>query len=314
MNVFEIIVAILQVAAMLLAAPLVTGIIKKLKAKMQHRVGASILQPYRDLRKLMRKETVVSESASPMFRVIPYICMLSMVLLALMVPFVYSKVLSPYSDLIAMVYIFTMFRFAMVLGGLEGGSTFGGMGSSREVMMSILIEPALLLSIMTLSAITHAGFNVSAITEAMCSMGALAIGPALLLAGSSFVITMVAENARVPFDNPDTHLELTMVHEGMILEYSGRGLAMMEYSSMLRLMLFMTMMGTLFFPWGVATTLDPLALLIALVTITLKLLLFAFVIAFIESTVAKMRLFKIPNLLTASFTLSLLAMISLYVL
>lgn len=314
MNVFEIIVAILQVAAMLLAAPLVTGIIKKIKAKMQHRVGASILQPYRDLRKLMRKETVVSESASPMFRVIPYICMLSMVLLALMVPFVYSKVLSPYSDLIAMVYIFTMFRFAMVLGGLEGGSTFGGMGSSREVMMSILIEPALLLSIMTLSAITHAGFNVSAITEAMCSMGALAIGPALLLAGSSFVITMVAENARVPFDNPDTHLELTMVHEGMILEYSGRGLAMMEYSSMLRLMLFMTMMGTLFFPWGVATTLDPLALLIALVTITLKLLLFAFVIAFIESTVAKMRLFKIPNLLTASFTLSLLAMISLYVL
>ncbi len=314
MNVFEIIVAVLQVAAMLLAAPLVTGIIKKLKAKMQHRVGASILQPYRDLRKLMRKETVVSESASPMFRVIPYICMLSMVLLALMVPFVYSKVLSPYSDLIAMVYIFTMFRFAMVLGGLEGGSTFGGMGSSREVMMSILIEPALLLSIMTLSAITHAGFNVSAITEAMCSMGALAIGPALLLAGSSFVITMVAENARVPFDNPDTHLELTMVHEGMILEYSGRGLAMMEYSSMLRLMLFMTMMGTLFFPWGVATTLDPLALLIALVTITLKLLLFAFVIAFIESTVAKMRLFKIPNLLTASFTLSLLAMISLYVL
>ena len=314
MNVFEIIVAILQVAAMLLAAPLVTGIIKKLKAKMQHRVGASILQPYRDLRKLMRKETVVSESASPMFRVIPYICMLSMVLLALMVPFLYSKVLSPYSDLIAMVYIFTMFRFAMVLGGLEGGSTFGGMGSSREVMMSILIEPALLLSIMTLSAITHAGFNVSAITEAMCSMGALAIGPALLLAGSSFVITMVAENARVPFDNPDTHLELTMVHEGMILEYSGRGLAMMEYSSMLRLMLFMTMMGTLFFPWGVATTLDPLALLIALVTITLKLLLFAFVIAFIESTVAKMRLFKIPNLLTASFTLSLLAMISLYVL
>ncbi len=314
MNVFEIIVAVLQVAAMLLAAPLVTGIIKKIKAKMQHRVGASILQPYRDLRKLMRKETVVSESASPMFRVIPYICMLSMVLLALMVPFVYSKVLSPYSDLIAMVYIFTMFRFAMVLGGLEGGSTFGGMGSSREVMMSILIEPALLLSIMTLSAITHAGFNVSAITEAMCSMGALAIGPALLLAGSSFVITMVAENARVPFDNPDTHLELTMVHEGMILEYSGRGLAMMEYSSMLRLMLFMTMMGTLFFPWGVATTLDPLALLIALVTITLKLLLFAFVIAFIESTVAKMRLFKIPNLLTASFTLSLLAMISLYVL
>lgn len=314
MTTMELAVVIIQALTLILIAPLVTGIIKKLKAKMQHRIGSSIFQPYRDIRKLLLKETVMSESATPLFRLIPYICMVSMVLLALMVPFIYYKVASPFSDLIAMVYIFTMFRFAMVLGGLEGGSTFGGMGSSREVMMSILIEPALLLSIMTLSAITHAGFSVSAITENMCNMGALALGPALLLAGSSFVITMVAENARVPFDNPDTHLELTMVHEGMILEYSGRGLAMMEYSSMLRLTLFMTMMGTLFFPWGIATTLDLPALLLSVFTVILKLLLFAFLIALIESTVAKMRLFKIPNLLTASFTLSLLAMISLYVL
>lgn len=314
MNIIEVILMLLQAIALMLVSPLITGIIRKMKAKMQHRVGASVFQPYRDIRKLLRKETVMSESASPLFKVIPYICMVSMILLALMVPLVYSKVISPYNDIIAMVYIFTMFRFAMVLGGLEGGSTFGGMGSSREAMMSVLIEPALLLSIMTLSAITQAGFSVSAITETMCSMGALALSPALILAGSSFVITLVAENARVPFDNPDTHLELTMVHEGMILEYSGRDLAMMEYSSMLRLTLFMTMMGTLFFPWGIATSLDPIALLISLAAITAKLMIMAFVIAVLESTVAKMRLFKIPNLLTASFTLSLLAMISLYVL
>ena len=314
MNTVEILVMIAQVAILVGISPLITGIIRKMKALMRHRKGASIIQPYRDLRKLFNKESVISEDTSLLFRAIPLVCLTSMLLLAAMTPFIYTGVIAPYSDVIAMVYIFTMFRFAMVLGGLEGGSVFGGMGSSREVMMSVLIEPALLIAIMSLSAMTGAGFDITAISESIITAGAVAISPALLLAGTSFIITMIAENTRVPFDNPDTHLELTMVHEGMIIEYSGKNLGMMELSSMLRLTIFMTLLGTLFFPWGTAMTLGATDLLIAFAVIIVKLLVIAFGIALLESTIAKMRLFAIPNMLTASFALSLMAMISLYIL
>lgn len=314
MNYAELALVLVQAAALILISPLVTGIIRKLKALMQNRAGASVFQPYRDLLKLLRKETVVSENASFLFRAIPLVCITSMVLLAAMTPFLYSSVAAPYADVIAMVYIFTMFRFAMVLGGLEGGSSFGGMGSSREAMMSVLIEPALLISIMTLSAMTGAGFDITEISSSIIGAGAAAISPALLLAGTSFLITMVAENTRVPFDNPDTHLELTMVHEGMLLEYSGKGLAFMEMASMLRLTIFMALLGTLFFPWGTAVTMTPSALALSIVTIAIKMLVITFGIALLESTIAKMRVFRMPNMLTASFALSLMAMISLYVL
>jgi len=314
MNYAELAIMLIQASALVMISPLIAGIIGKFKALMQNRVGASIFQPYRDLRKLIKKESVVSENASFLFRAIPLICITSMLLLAAMTPFIYTGVLAPYADVIAMVYIFTMFRFAMVLGGLEGGSAFGGMGSSREAMMSVLIEPALLLSIMTLSAITGAGFDITDISSSIIGAGAFAISPALLLAGTSFVITMVAENTRVPFDNPDTHLELTMIHEGMLLEYSGRGLAMMEMASMLRLTIFMALLGTLFFPWGTAVTMAPLDLAVSVVVIIAKMLVIAFGIALLESTIAKMRVFRMPNMLTVSFALSLMAMISLYVL
>ena len=314
MNHFEIMLMIVQFAALILVSPLIAGIIGKIKALMQHKVGASVLQPYRDLRKLMRKESVVSENASFLFRLVPYISMTAMLLLAAMTPFIYTGVIAPYADVIAMIYIFTMFRFAMVLGGLEGGSAFGGMGSSREVMMSVLIEPSLLISIMTLSAMTGVGFDITDISHSINSAGATAISPALLLAGAAFVITMVAENTRVPFDNPDTHLELTMVHEGMLLEYSGKGLAMMEMASMLRLTIFMALLGTMFFPWGTAMTMSFTDLALSVFVMAVKLLVIAFGIALLESTVAKMRVFKMPNMLTASFALSLMAMISLYVL
>lgn len=314
MNNIELFVMVVQAVALILISPLVAGIIKKIKALMQNKVGASIFQPYRDLRKLMRKESVISENASFLFRVIPLICITSMLLLAAMTPFVYTRVLAPYADVIAMVYIFTMFRFAMVLGGLEGGSTFGGMGSSREVMMSVLIEPALLISIMTLSAMTGAGFDITNISMSIINSGPVAISPALLLAGTSFVITMVAENTRVPFDNPDAHLELTMVHKGMLIEYSGKGLAMMEMASMLRLTIFMALLGTLFFPWGTAMTASLPDLTISIVVISVKMLVIIFGIALLESTIAKLRVFRMPNMLTVSFALSLMAMISLYVL
>ena len=281
---------------------------------MQHKKGNSILQPYYDIIKLFKKGEIVSRHATWLFRAVPYVCMGSMLLLAMMIPFMFVSVIAPYGDLIALVYIFTMYRFMMVLGGLEGGSVFGGMGSSREMMMSVLIEPALLLSMMALVGLTGTGTAIGGIPTAILGMGVGAFTPTLILAMTSFFITLMAENARVPFDNPATHLELTMVHEGMLIEYSGRGLGMMEFSSMLRLTIFMTILGSMFFPWGIATSADAISLMIGFGTMMIKLLIIVFVIAFIESYIAKYRLFRLPNLLTASFVLSLLALISLYIL
>lgn len=307
-------VGILQTILLIAIAPLMAGIVSKLKAGMQNRPGSSVLQPYRDLIKLCRKDRVVSGSCSWIFRAVPIVCMSSMLILAAMTPFVYTGVLAPYGGLVTVVYMFTMYRFAMVLGGLEGGNTFGGMGSSREMMMSVLIEPALLLGIATLAVLSGAGTDMGDISEAIASMGMAAVGPALILAACSFMITLLAENARIPFDNPTTHLELTMVHEAMLLEYSGRDLAMMEYSSMLRMTIFMAMLGSLFLPWGISTTGDPASLVLGLVLAMAKMLAIAFVVALVESVLCKSRLFKVPNLLTVSFALSLIAMISLYIL
>jgi len=313
-NWWELLASALQVILMIAISPLITGIIKKFKASMQHRKGNSVFQPYYDLAKLFRKGKVISESSSWLFRATPYICLGSMFLLAMMVPFFFTGVLAPYADMIALVYIFALYRFMMVLGGLEGGSVFGGMGSSREMMMSVLVEPAILLAVMALSGLTHVGMSISDIPAQIILMGASAITPVLILAAASFFITLLAENKRVPFDNPSTHLELTMVHEGMLLEYSGRSLGMMEFSSMLRLTIFMSIMGSMFLPWGLATEVTPAAILIGLAAILLKILVMCFAIAIIESVMSKYRLFRLPNLLTASFALSLLAMISLYIL
>lgn len=307
-------VGIIQTILLIAIAPLMAGIVSKLKAGMQNRPGSSVLQPYRDLIKLCRKDRVVSGSCSWIFRAVPIVCMSSMLILAAMTPFVYTGVLAPYGGLVTVVYMFTMYRFAMVLGGLEGGSTFGGMGSSREMMMSVLIEPALLLGIATLAVLSGAGTDMGDISEAIASMGMAAVGPALILAACSFMITLLAENSRIPFDNPTTHLELTMVHEAMLLEYSGRDLAMMEYSSMLRMTIFMAMLGSLFLPWGISTTGDPASLVLGLMLAMAKMLAIAFVVALVESVLCKSRLFKVPNLLTVSFALSLIAMISLYIL
>jgi len=310
----EILVAALQAIFLIAISPLITGIIRKFKAWMQHRRGSDIIQPYRNLIKLFKKDETVSKSTSWLFRFLPYVCFAAMTLLAFMVPVFFVDIIAPYGDLITLVYLFTMFRFCMVLGGLEGGSVFGGMGSSREMMMSVLIEPALLLSLMTTCVLSGAGTNISDVPTLLMSMGILAFCPALLLATASFIITLAAENTRIPFDNPSTHLELTMIHEGMLLEYSGRSLALMELSSMMRLTIFMTMLGTLFLPWGISITTEPLDLAVGLVTIMAKLILFCFALALLESSSTKFRLFKAPNLLTASFVLALLAIISLYIL
>lgn len=309
----DILLTLLEVLFILLLSPLLTGVIRKVKAWMQCRQGPSVLQPYRDLWKLLRKSTVASNEASWLFLIIPYVCLGAMVCLAVMVPVFVTGPSGGVGDMVAVIYVLGLFRFMMVLGGLEGGSSFGGMGSSREMMISAIVEPTLLLSIFSVAAISGTT-DLSAISEHFADLGLNGLSPTLFLASAAIFISLMAENSRVPFDNPATHLELTMVHEGMLLEYSGRELAMMEMASYVRLTMFMVILSNVFFPWGISLGTGASELLVGVSSIALKLLLLSVSVAVVESIMAKMRLFRLPNLLTISFTLSLLAVMSYYIL
>jgi len=309
----DVALALIQTALLLALAPLLTGVVRKLKAWMQSRRGPPVYQPYLDLAKLMRKGSVVSEDASWLTTITPYVCLVSILVAALLVPVFVTETFGFLGDLIVLVYLFAMARFFMALAALDAGSTFGGMGSSREMLVSALIEPAILLSFFTVALLTGTTSLVS-VTSVIASSGASLIGPALLLAFAAFLIAILAENARVPVDNPSTHLELTMIHEAMLLEYSGKELAVMEYSSMVKLVLFMTIAWNAFLPWGVATELTASAIALGIIVFLVKVLVMAAVIAIIESSMAKSRLFRLPNLLTMAFILAFLAVMSYFVL
>ena len=309
----DVALALIQTALLLALAPLLTGVVRKLKAWMQSRRGPPVYQPYLDLAKLMRKGSVVSEDASWLTTITPYVCLVSILVAALLVPVFVTETFGFLGDLIVLVYLFAMARFFMALAALDAGSTFGGMGSSREMLVSALIEPAILLSFFTVALLTGTTSLVS-VTSVIASSGASLIGPALLLAFAAFLIAILAENARVPVDNPSTHLELTMIHEAMLLEYSGKELAVMEYSSMVKLVLFMTIAWNAFLPWGVATELTASAIVLGIIVFLVKVLVMAAVIAIIESSMAKSRLFRLPNLLTMAFILAFLAVMSYFVL
>ena len=309
----DVALALIQTALLLALAPLLTGVVRKLKAWMQSRRGPPVYQPYLDLAKLMRKGSVVSEDASWLSTITPYVCLVSILVATLLVPVFVTETFGFLGDLIVLVYLFAMARFFMALAALDAGSTFGGMGSSREMLVSALIEPAILLSFFTVALLTGTTSLVS-VTSVIASSGASLIGPALLLAFAAFLIAILAENARVPVDNPSTHLELTMIHEAMLLEYSGKELAVMEYSSMVKLVLFMTIAWNAFLPWGVATELTASAIALGIIVFLVKVLVMAAVIAIIESSMAKSRLFRLPNLLTMAFILAFLAVMSYFVL
>ena len=309
----DVALALIQTVVLLALAPLLTGVVRKLKAWMQSRRGPPVYQPYLDLAKLMRKGSVVSEDASWLTTITPYVCLVSILVATLLVPVFVTETFGFLGDLIVLVYLFAMARFFMALAALDAGSTFGGMGSSREMLVSALIEPAILLSFFTVALLTGTTSLVS-VTSVIASSGASLIGPALLLAFAAFLIAILAENARVPVDNPSTHLELTMIHEAMLLEYSGKELAVMEYSSMVKLVLFMTIAWNAFLPWGVATELTASAIALGIIVFLVKVLVMAAVIAIIESSMAKSRLFRLPNLLTMAFILAFLAVMSYFVL
>jgi len=303
---------ILQVALIVAISPLITGVIRKLKALLQSRRGPGIFQPYYDLYKLFRKDSVVSRNSSWIFIVTPYIYMAAMLTAALLVPVFITQSLGFAGDLIVFIYLLAMARFFMAVAALDAGSAFGGMGSSREMAISSLAEPTMLLSIFAMALIAGTT-SLGDISQQLASSPGL-VRPSLFLAFAAFFIATLAENARLPVDNPSTHLELTMIHEAMALEYSGKGLALMELSSMTKLVLFLAVLSNVFMPWGIATDATPMALAIGMIAILLKIGTLAAVIALIESTFSKMRLFRVPNLLTVSFTLALLAVISYYIL
>lgn len=313
MDGIDIIIIVLQAAFIVAVAPFITGVIRKLKAILQSRRGPGVFQPYRDLYKLFRKESVVSKNASWVFTITPYVCMAAVIVAALMVPAFATKSLGFVGDLIMVVYMLGMMRFFMALSALDTGSAFGGMGSSREVTLSAIAEPTMLLSIFTLALIAGTT-SLGDISNQLALHGPELVRPSLFLAFAALFIATLAENARVPVDNPATHLELTMIHEGMILEYSGKQLGLMELSSMAKLSLFLAILASVFIPWGIATQLDPVSIAIGIAVLLVKMLAMAAAIAYIESFISKMRLFRVPNLLTISFTLGLLAVMSYYIL
>jgi formate hydrogenlyase subunit 4 len=300
---------IAQTALALGLAPGVVGIIRWMKARLQNRRGAPWWPPYLELRKLFSKEVIVSPNASWLFRAAPSVVFASAVAVTLLIPVL--AVPLPFDgvgDLLVVVYLLLLGTFFLSLAGLDPGSPFGGMGASREMTVAALAEPTIALAIFALrSARARPTWVRSSRAPWRIRGGAQ---PGHLLAFGALFVVALAETGRLPVDNPATHLELTMIHEAMVLEYSGRYLALIEWAAALKLFVFLSLLANLFVPWGVAVTLTPAALALALLCLLAKLVVLAAVIAVFETRVAKLRLFRVPELLSVSFVLALLAITS----
>jgi formate hydrogenlyase subunit 4 len=308
----EIAIELFQLLIVALGAPLLVGVVRKMKARLQGRRGASVFQPYRDLRKLLAKDAVISENTSWIFRFTPYLLAATMLLSALIVPVLTTRTpLGFMGNIIVLMYLFLLGTFFLALAGLDAGSAFGGMGSSREMAIAALAEPTVMIAIFAI-ALRAGTTSLDGIIANSAANPLLILNAGHLLAFAAFFIVALAETGRLPIDNPATHLELTMIHEAMILEYSGRYLALVEWAAGMKLFLFLTLLANLFFPWGVALTLTPLALVVAFVALVAKVVLLAAGIALLETSVAKLRLFRVPELLSGSFTLALLAVVTFF--
>jgi formate hydrogenlyase subunit 4 len=305
--------ALLQVLIVALGAPLLVGGVRTMKARLTGRRGPRPLQPYADLAKLLRKGTVVSTTTSWIFRATPYVLTATMLVAALIVPVVLARPVLDFAGLVLLMYLFVLGTFFLALAGLDAGSAFGGMGASREVAVAALAEPTIMIAILAL-ALRAETTNLGAIVERFAVDPLLAANPGHLLAFGALFIVMLAETGRLPVDNPATHLELTMIHEAMVLEYSGRHLALVEWAAAMKLFLFMALLANLFFPWGMPASAAPLALLLGLVVLAVKLIVLATGLAVIETLVAKLRLFRVPELLAGSFALAVLSVLSVFLL
>lgn len=304
----EWILFILHLIAIPVLSPLSIGIIRKIKARFQNRVGASIFQPYRDLMKLFRKNEVISEDASWIFTTAPYLIFGSTLALAAGIPLVlhYGAYL-PTSDLLVFAYLLAFGAFFLALAGMDTGSGFGGFGASREMMIAALTEGGLILSLVAAAFIAGAS-NIAVMPALLAGIHFSQYLP-LALAGAAFFIALLAENARYPVDNPATHLELTMVHEAMILEYSGKRLALLEWAAANKLLIFIAIFVNVFLPFGLPVSFTINAIALGFIVFLFKASMALAGIAFIEGSMAKFRIFRVPDLLFTSFVLSVIAII-----
>ncbi|HWA47354.1 MAG TPA: NADH-quinone oxidoreductase subunit H [Dongiaceae bacterium] len=301
-----------QMLVVLLLAPLLTGFVRKVKAHLLRRQGPPLLQPYRDLLRLVRKEAVVAENASWLFRTAPYLIFAATWVAAALVPTFATGLLFSWSaDLIVIVALLGSARFFLALAGLDVGSSFGGIGASREVMIASLAEPAMIMVVFTLALIAGST-QLSTVAGHMMEAG-VGLRVSLGLALVALIMVAIAENARIPVDNPATHLELTMVHEAMVLEYSGRHLAVIEAAAFLKLLLYVSLIAGMFAPWGIAQAgAGPAAYVVGLVAYAAKLGVGGFLLAVFEVSIAKMRVFRVPEFLGAALMLGLLAMLLMF--
>lgn len=298
-------IQISQMLLVLLLAPLLTGLIRKVKARLLRRQGPPLLQPYRDLIRLARKEAIVAESASWLFRVVPYIVFAATWVAAALVPTFATGLLFSWSaDLIVIIALLGSARFFLALAGMDVGTSFGGIGSSREAMIATLAEPALIMIVFTI-ALVAGSTQLSTVANVM--LAGVGLRVSLGLALIALIIVAIAENGRIPVDNPATHLELTMVHEAMVLEYSGRHLALIELASSIKLLLYASLIACVFVPWGLAPVGAPLHVhLIGVVLYAAKLGVAGILLALFETMIAKMRVFRVPDLLGAALMLGFL--------
>jgi len=304
---------LIQMTLILAVSPLLTGLVRKVKARLQRRRGPSLVQPYRDLRRLMGKEALVAENASWLFRVAPYFVFAATWVAAALIPTFAANLMFSWSgDLIAITALLGSARFALALAGMDIGTSFGGIGSSREMMISSMAEPAMLMIVFSVALIAGST-QLSTIAEFMLN-GQVGLRVSLALALVALLIVAMAENGRVPVDNPATHLELTMVHEAMVLEYSGRHLAMIELAASLKLTLYIAMIACVFCPVGMANgpgSLVPDA--VGVVAWLAKMAVGGVALGIAETSVAKMRVFRVPNFLGAALMLGLLGVLLLFV-
>ncbi len=303
---------IIQVVVITGGAPLLAGVMRQVRARLEGRAGPGIGQPWRDLRKLLRKEPVTPAGTSELFRIAPLVLLATTVTVAGVAPFVTdTSAVGPAADLFAVAALLAMGTATLALAAIDTGTAFGGMGASREMTIMALAEPTLLVAVFALS-VRAGSTSLAAVVTATLRDPARVLSPAGLLAAAALALVTVAETGRLPVDNPATHLELTMVHEAMILEYAGPDLALVELASSMRLAVFLGVLATLFTPWGIATTAAPLALAAGTAAFAAKVGLLGAALAAGEVFMAKLRLFRVPELLAGSFLLALLAVTASY--
>jgi formate hydrogenlyase subunit 4 len=304
--------AVVQFTAVVMVAPLIQGVIKTVKARAQRRLGAPIGQPYADLAKYFSKTEVVSEQSSWITTLTPYLVFGCMGAATFFLPLAGAAPLGGAADLIVLLALFALARVFIVLAGLDAGGAFGGMGSSREMMVAVVAEPALLLVVGSV-ALRAGTTNLSQIVSRFASQGLALLTPSHLLAAFACGLLVITETGRLPVDNPDTHLELTMIHEGMLLEYSGRSLALLLWATFIKQVVIISLFVSLFLPWGIPLTGDLPAVVLGLLLFLGKVLIVAVVLGGIEMLVPKSRLFRLPRFLLTAFLAAFLAILSQYI-